>query len=429
MAADVATIAAVVMSDPRDPSSEAMQVAADSALKDEAARYVRGRRAAVMSIAVNTLLAAGKFFLATLTGSVALLADAVHTASDMLTSIVVWVGLRVGRRPADREHPYGHGRAETIAALVVAVLLGMAGLNLAWESLSRVLEPREVGTGLSGAALLAVAAIVLGTALVKAWLGRYAWRVGRAIENRSLITDAWHHYSDALSSVLVVAALVLARWDVFGADAWLGLGVSLILLVTAWIHGRAAGSSLLGEQPDTALVLRIASEAGSVHGVRDVHDIEVHDYGRRRAVSLHVSLESGLALADAHEVASLVEHRLGGQLGVAAVVHAEPVDEQSPPAHLAEVRRAVQRLLIRHAGIVSFHAVTVQPEDHGLEVEFHVHVPPATPVASAHELEHDVTETLVREFPGLHVHVHIEPCRLACDRCPQTCGVDSSSPT
>ena len=382
-----------------------------------------------MGITINALLAAGKFFLATLTGSVALLADAVHTASDMLTSLVVWIGLRVARRPADREHPYGHGRAETISALVVAVLLGMAGLNLAWESVSRVLEPREVGADLGDAALLTVAAIILATALVKAWLGRYAWHVGCAIENRSLLTDAWHHYSDALSSVLVVAALVLARWDVFGADAWMGLGVSVILLVTAWIHGRAAGSSLLGEQPDTAWVSRVAAEAGGVHGVCDVHDIEVHDYGRRRVVSLHVSLESGLALADAHEVASVVEQRLGGQLAVAAVVHAEPIDEPLPAAHLAEVRRAVRQLLIRHVGIVSFHALTVQPEDHGLEVEFHVHVPPATPVASAHKLEHDVTEMLVQEFPDLHVHVHIEPCRLACDRCPQTCGIDASSPT
>jgi len=405
------------------PSQQTRHPAPGAGNGDERQRYVRGRRAAVLSIAGNMVLAAAKFALAALTGSIALMADAVHTASDVATSIVVWVGLRVARRPADEDHPHGHGRAETIAALVVGLLLGVAGIDFAWEAVRRMADPPEIGGTMGGLGLLLTAGLVSATVAAKFWMGFYASRVGRQIGNQSLVADAWHHYSDALSSVLVVAALVLARWHIYGADAWLGLGVALIIIYTGWHHVRKAGSVLLGEAPKAQTVEEITKSAQAIHGVKDVHAVTVHDYGRRKVASLHITLLGGLTLADAHRVATEVEHALGQQLNVTALVHAEPEDAHVPQSHLDDVRQAVHRLLIRHPGIVSFHALTVQPEDHGLEVEFHAYVPPGTPIERSHQLEHDVIDMLARELPDLHIHLHIEPCPLGCDPCPTSCGV------
>lgn len=395
---------------------------------DAALRYAQGRKAAAVSVLLNLLLAVAKGVLGGLTGSVALIADAVHTASDVVTSVVVWIGLAVARRPADERHPHGHGRAETIAALVVAVLLAVAGVHLATESVGRMVDPPAVGEWFGGTGLLLVAGFVLATGVAKGWMGWYAARVGRRIENRSLITDAWHHWSDAVSSLLVVAALVLARWEVYGADAWLGLGVSAILVATAVVHGLSASSSLLGERADVGLVERIRSAAGAVHGIRDVHAVSVHDYGTRKVASLHVTLRSGLSLDEAHRASTEVEQRLGHELGLAVHVHAEPQETCLPQHRLDHIRDTVERLLVTHPGIVSFHGLSVQPEDHGLEVEFHAYVPPGTPIEQAHALEHSVTETLERELPDLHVHLHIEPCPLACTPCPDTCGVATEPP-
>jgi divalent metal cation (Fe/Co/Zn/Cd) transporter len=221
----------------------------------------------------------------------------------------------------------------------------------------------------------------------------------------------------------VAAALVLARWRIYGADAWLGLGVSLIVLYTAWVHLKSSISALLGEQPDAAVIQRIETSARGVHGVQDVHAVTVHDYGRRKVASLHVRLLSELPLEEAHRMATEVEQSLAQALDMSALVHSEPAGETLPKEHLDDIRRAVERLLIVHPSIVSFHALSVHPEDHGLEVEFHLHVPPATSIEAAHTLDHEVTALQTREFPELHVHVHIESCRLGCEPCHERCGV------
>ncbi|MBN2584572.1 MAG: cation diffusion facilitator family transporter [Planctomycetes bacterium] len=411
------------MTDPEDRHSASV-LPSTSPSSEDATRYAQGRRAAIVSIVGNCLLAAVKLALGLLTNSISLMADAAHTASDMLTSIVVWIGLRVARQPADAKHPYGHGRAETIAALVVAVLLGAVGLDLAVSSISRALRPPKVGEEFGSTGMLLAAGFILASVFFKAWMGYYASRVGHTIKNQSLLADAWHHYSDAFSSILVVIALVLARYGIYGADGWLGLGVSIVLLGTAWFHMKMAGSALLGERPDEELVQRIEGAARSVHGVIGVHGVAVHDYGRRKVTSLHIELTPNLPLDGAHHVASQVETAIAQQTGLMALVHAEPQSEQRFDKRIAAIRSTVSEMLARHPSIVSFHALSVLPEDHGLEVEFHVHIRPGTPIEDAHKLEHGLEERLLTKLGDLHVHVHVEPCQLGCPNCPAMCGVE-----
>ena len=217
----------------------------------QAARYRRGATATWVSLVGNAAIAIGKLILALLTGSIALMADAFHTASDIVTSVVVMVGLRVGRQPADRRHPYGHGRAETIAALIVGVLLAVAGIEFFMRSLRRLSVTGEAvfGREISEFGLWVVVAIVLVTALAKELMARYAIRVGRDIGSPALMADAWHHRTDALSSLLVAASLGAAQYGYYRADAAVGLGVSVLIIYTAWTFIQKAWSKLLGEAP------------------------------------------------------------------------------------------------------------------------------------------------------------------------------------
>jgi len=412
------------MADSTRQDSAAPLPPAPSIATEEANRYAHGRRAAVVSILGNALLAAVKLALGVLTNSISLMADAAHTASDMLTSVVVWVGLRVARLPADAKHPWGHGRAETIAALVVAVLLGAVGFELAWSSVARIARPPVIGETVGGAGLLLSAGIILASVFLKAWMGRYAAQVGRSIKNQSLLADAWHHYSDAFSSLFVVVALVLARFGIYGADGWMGLAVSVVILGTAWHHTRLAGSTLLGESPDTELVGRIEQAARGVQGVTHVHGISVHDYGRRKVVSLHIHVPANQSLNMAHHVASQVEIAIGRDIGLAALVHAEPEGSSPGCDRIATIRHTITDMLARHPAVVSFHAVSVLPENHGLEIEFHVHILPMSSIDEAHRLEHSLQEQLVAALGDVHVHVHVEPCVLKCGNCPDACGVE-----
>ncbi len=396
-------------------------------LSDEE-RYALGRRAANIGIYGNIALALIKGVMAYLTQSISLWADTADTASDTVTSAVVLIGLFIARRPADREHPWGHGRAEPIATLVVAVLLGIVGVQLATRSVGRIVTPVALGgTAMAGVGLLVVAGIMLFFALLKEWMARYTVRVGRRIENMSLVADAWHHRSDALISVLVAAALIGARFGYTGFDSWFGLGISGLVLYVAWGYLRDAGSSLLGRAPDEETLAAIERVGRAVHGVQDVHEVAVHEYGRRKIASLHVTLLPELTLAGAHAVASAVEAALGRELGLAALVHTEPAGDAPTEDRLLAIRRGVEDLLTRHPAVVSYHALTVLREDHGLEVEFHVRMAPGTTIEAAHALEHGLANEMPQKLGQLHVHVHVEPCRLGCQECPGTCGVESSA--
>jgi len=395
---------------------------------DEQQRYVLGRRAAWVSIVGNILLAAAKGVLALLTGSISLLADAIHSASDLITSVIVLLGLRIARRPADARHPYGHGRAETIATLAVGILLALAGLELGYKSVHRIFDPPKIGHDLGRNLMILIAAGVLVSAAAKEWMARYSQRVGRRIGNPSLEADAWHHRSDALSSVLVAVSLGGAAGGYYRVDAYLGVGVSVLIVLSAVRPILRSASSLLGEAPQEELVAKIKAVARAVHGVKDVHEVTVHDYGRRKIASMHITLQAELNLEQAHHVASEVESQVTQQLGVSALVHAEPHSDRPMDWRVVKIREAVRGLLAKHPSIVSFHALSILPEPHGLEVEFNVHIAPGTPIEAAHLLEHDLSNLMVRELGDLHVHVHVEPCQLNCRACPATCGVQATDP-
>jgi len=398
------------------------------ALGDEE-RYALGRRAANIGIYGNILLAVIKGGMAFLTHSISLWADTAHTAADTVTSAAVLIGLYIARRPADREHPWGHGRAENVATLVIAVLLAVVGVELAAGSLERIIKPGDWNQGaeLAGTVLLVVAGVMIVFAVLKEWMARYAARVGRQIENTSLEADAWHHRSDALASVLVAGALVGARLGYNRLDGWFGLAISFLILHAAWDYLKQSASDLLGRAPPEETLAAIERVGRAVHGVQDVHEVGVHEYGRRKIASLHVTLMPELTLEGAHAVASAVEEALSRELGLAALVHTEPSGSGPTEERLLAVRRGVEDLLTRHPAVVSYHALTVLREDHGLEVEFHVRMAPGTTIEAAHALEHGLASEMSQKLGQLHVHVHVEPCRLGCKDCPGTCGVESTA--
>jgi cation diffusion facilitator family transporter len=281
-------------------------------------RGTQARTAALVSIGVNLVLAALTALFAIRVGSIAMLAQAAHTASDVLTSVVVLVGFRVAAAPADREHPWGHGRAESIATITIAMLLAVVGLEFVREGASSLINPGHViGSWV-------VAGFMIGVALAKEGLARYALTVGRRIESKTVEADAWHHRADALAATMAAAAVGGAALGITWLDGLLALGIAGIILHTAYKLGREAASSLLGREPDPTLVQRIMALAMAVDGVEEAHRISVHEYGNLRIVSLHVLVDPRLGLGDAHRIAELVEYAIDGHLASETTVHIEP---------------------------------------------------------------------------------------------------------
>lgn len=285
-------------------------------------------RVTVAGGAVNVLLLAGKFAAGILGHSSAMVADAVHSLTDFATDLVVLLFVRLGSKPVDRDHDYGHGKYETLASaiiglalLAVGVMIFWSGVRLTWHVLHGEVLPRP--------GIVALVAAVVSVVL-KEWTYRFTVRAGRKYRSEAVVANAWHHRSDALSSLGTMAgiggAILLGdRWTVL--DPLASIVVSVFIVRAAWDMlakslGELTDASLSDE--DEQIILRIAS---SEPGVSAVHNLRTRHVGNRVVISLHARMPGATPLSDAHSHATAIEHRLKQHFGSDTIVsiHLEPV--------------------------------------------------------------------------------------------------------
>ena len=277
-----------------------------------------------VSTAVNTLLFIFKLFVGIITGAVSLIADAVHTLSDVVTSLIVIWGFKQSKKPADIGHPYGHGRAEYIATLIISVLLCVAGIEFIETAIDRIKNPILI---ISDWWMIAILGL---TVVIKEITARYAKFLSSKIASGLLHADAWHHRTDALSSILVIIALIAGNFGYSSIDGWAGLFVALILIYTGFDIARDSVDDLIGKPPDVAELDTIRDIALSVPGALGVHDISVHSYGLDKFVSIHAEINAKKTAAEAHDISEEIESKLGKAMGVEPTVHLDPVNPDDP---------------------------------------------------------------------------------------------------
>ncbi len=352
-----------------------------------------------LSVAVNLLVFLVKLIPGLMLGSVSLVADAVHSLADVVTSGVVIWSFRTSERPPDKEHPFGHGRIESLATLVIAILLLVAAMEFAVVSVHRLLNPRPV---LASPLLLVVLAATL---VLKEWLARFSGRLGRTISSPALVADAWHHRSDALATAVVLVALAGERLGVRYLDGAAGLVVGGFIAVAAVRLIKEAANPLIGGRPDRALledVRRIAMRPSEVVGL---HDIMVHSYGRLLVISLHVEVPAGLSLARAHEVAESVERDLAEELGSVPVVHVDPVDRSHPL--FEEAARVLDRAVAELDGLREYHDLRIVCGERHCRAVMEIVVQGGEPERIAEE----ISRRIKAELP-LVSEVVVEPDRV-----------------
>ncbi|RLE33843.1 hypothetical protein DRJ24_04720 [Candidatus Acetothermia bacterium] len=291
-----------------------------------------GARITVVGIAWNITLFVVKLSVGFLTGSTGLIADGIHSASDMATDLVVLGGMRFGRRRADESHPYGHGRFETLAGGVVAGALILIGLLLAWEGSFALYRGEE---SFPGPAVIGVAAISVG---VKEWLYRRTAESARSVGSPALYANAWHHRTDALSSIAVLAGGVGAVIGFGYADRIAGVIVGLMVAAAGWrtitrvLHELTEGGLARSE------IETIEEAIAGVSGVKAWHRLRGRRVGRERFVDVHVLVDPELSVVDGHRVSMDVERaiREASRLPINVTVHVEPELDELTPHHAEE---------------------------------------------------------------------------------------------
>lgn len=286
------------------------------------------KREGRLSIAANIALAAFKFVAGTLSGSIAIIADAWHTLSDSLSSLVLLVGIKISERPADAEHPFGHGRAELIASIVIGMLLAAVGFEFIQGGIRKILAHETSEFGALGYAAM------IATVAVKEALAQYAFYGARKTGMTSLRADGFHHRSDALSSLIVLAGMLATEF--FGEKLWwmdgaLGSLVGFMLLYVAWTVLRDAGNKLLGEAVPAETEARIREIAARIGGNAELHlhHLHLHNYGAHGELTFHIRLDPATPLAEAHRLGSEIERAIADELRLETTIHLEPFKSDS----------------------------------------------------------------------------------------------------
>lgn len=291
-----------------------------------------------VGIGLNVLLFLGKFLAGTLSGSIAITADAFNNLSDAGSSFVTLVGFHLAGQKPDVHHPFGHGRAEYLSGLAVSMLILLMGFELAQSSLDKILHPAAVDFS---PLVIAILCVSIG---VKLYMAAYNRRLGKRLNAPAMLATAADSLSDSVATTAVLLATLVAYFTDLMIDGWVGMLVAVFILWSGLQSAKETLDPLLGTPPSHELVQQIHDLVMAHPGIIGIHDLIVHDYGPGRVmISLHAEVPSSENVLDLHDEIDNIEKELREQLGCEAVIHMDPI--VTDDGVTAETRRRVEALV------------------------------------------------------------------------------------
>ncbi|WP_366142787.1 cation diffusion facilitator family transporter [uncultured Oscillibacter sp.] len=316
-----------------------------------------------VGVCLNLLLFLGKLLAGLASGSIAVVADAVNNLSDAGSSIVTLLGFHLAEQKPDHDHPFGHGRAEYLSGLVVAMLILLMGFELAQSSVGKILNPVPAEGGWR------VTAPLCAAIAVKVYMAFYNRRIGKRIGSTAMEAAALDSLGDCAATSVVLLASLVERYTDLVLDGWGGLLVALFILWSGFQAAKTTMDPLLGTPPSAEFVEEIRTLVLAHQPILGVHDIIVHDYGPgRRMISLHAEVPAGGELLELHSRIDHVERELRERLGCEAVIHMDPVCTDDGVTQ--ETRKRVEALVRCIDGGITIHDFRVVPR----EGKGHVHL-------------------------------------------------------
>jgi cation diffusion facilitator family transporter len=318
-------------------------------------RIQHGLLAAWVSIVATLCLFTVKMILGIQSESISVLADAFHVLSHLANSVILLVSFWVASKPSTAKTPFGHGRMEHVAPLMMSVFLFVSGIQIGERSMHQALDPHEIHywSGLPW--------ILLATILVKEWVGQFVRFLGNRVQSRAILATARHQRIEAVTTLAVIAGLVIGHYyHRPEVDGFIGVFVSAWLLYLGYVHGREAVIPLLGTAPSREMVGRVRELAKSVDGVEDVHEIIIHDYGSLYFISLHTEIPEKCGPARMHDIVERCEAKIRKTFGGEVVCHTDPVLEKTP--EIEAVEKKFGSIVAHETGIAGYHEFRVVAE-------------------------------------------------------------------
>jgi len=277
----------------------------------------------ILSVVVNAVLFAIKFWAGIVTGSIAIVADAWHTLSDSLTSIFVIFSAKLSTRKPDKQHPFGHGRWEQISSIFIAFILGIIAYDFFINSIERFQNRESVVFGTLAIVVTAVSIVI------KELLAQYAFYIGRKTDNVIVKADGWHHRSDSLSSVVVLIGIVITKFtdQLWWMDSVLGIFCALAIFYAALQIMNESITKLLGEEPEQDLIEKITLEVKNIYNDDlHIHHFHLHNYISQKELTLHIKVYKNMTIENGHKIATDIEEVIRDKFNIIATIHVEPIN-------------------------------------------------------------------------------------------------------
>jgi len=285
-------------------------------------RSKAGKKAAIVAIVANCFLTVFNIVIGIMSGSYALVSEGAHTLSDVATSIIAYIGFKIGQKPADEEHPMGHGRAEAIGGLIIVLFLGMVAYEIMQGAIERLLNPSLITTPDFYAAIMAVLGIMINFSV-----SEYIIKIGKEIRSPAIVADGKHQKTDIFSSIAVLLSVVVSNIGYPILDPIIGLIIGFLILKTAYEVGKENIDNIMGKIPSQEFINKIKRVVNKTPKAQDAHNIKVDYLGSYAVVSLHVKVDGNMTVDESHKIAHIVETNLINKIPEVkyAVVHVCPI--------------------------------------------------------------------------------------------------------
>ncbi|WPC44047.1 cation diffusion facilitator family transporter [Clostridium sp. JS66] len=274
-----------------------------------------------IGILTNVLLAGAKFMIGRLSNSISLIADAMNNLSDATSSVITIVGFKLSSKPADEEHPFGHGRIEYISGLLISFIVLYIGVEFVKSSYERIMNPAK--TEFQWIYLV----VLLFSIVIKIWMSKFNKTIAKSINSSALQASSIEAFVDVIICTCIIVSLILSRYTRLVIDGYISLLVSMFILYSGYILIKDTLNPLLGEAPDPELVKNIASKVKEYEYIKGVHELVIHNYGPRKILaSIHAEVPKDVSLEEIHRIVDKAEKEISEDLNIHLIIHLEPVE-------------------------------------------------------------------------------------------------------
>ncbi|MBO5278903.1 MAG: cation transporter [Lachnospiraceae bacterium] len=336
--------------------------------ENQTVRTAYGVFASIVGILCNIFLFLVKISVGMVLKSVSVMADAFNNLSDAASSVISFVGVKMASKPADEDHPFGHGRIEYIAALIVSFLVIEVGFTFFKTSIDKIQHPEAIAFNVVSLGILT------GSICVKLWLGLFNRRLGSRINSSVMKATSADAFGDVLTTTATILSILICHFSGFNVDGFMGLIVSLLVMWSGINIAKDTLAPLIGEAVDPELCKRIETMVESYDGILGTHDLIVHNYGPSRSMaSIHAEVPNNVDIEQSHEIIDRIEREVSKELGVLLVIHMDPVETEDN--RVQEHKNLVRQVISEIDESVNFHDFRMVDGEKQINLIFDLVVP------------------------------------------------------